>query len=117
MKSIKEQKEALLKATPGKWVRGSILGTVISDQRPVSTALTRRETGHLETEYYGGYLIAESILRPADVDFIANVRRDYADLLDWAELARKHIFLPFWGMREDNPNYSELHKLLEELPE
>jgi hypothetical protein len=50
----------------GNWSVGKY-GSVVTDNG--EGFLTT--TGHDETEYYGGYLIAESILKPADAHLIA----------------------------------------------
>lgn len=51
----------------GNWQIGKTGGTVITDCPEGFTATT----GHDATESYGGYLIAESILKPADAHLIA----------------------------------------------
>lgn len=56
------------KGTPGNWSVG--LAAVVSDTpNPV---MEKSETGHSDIEYYGGYLIAESILAKADAEVIAD---------------------------------------------
>lgn len=50
----------------GKWSIGNC-GSVVTD----STEGFDVSTGHCDVEYYGGCLIAESILKPADAKLIA----------------------------------------------
>lgn len=54
--------------TKGKWKLGKTGGTVVSDYVPDNA---NGNTGHAETDYYGGFLIAESILFKADAKLIA----------------------------------------------
>src|SRR6185437_12871862 len=46
------------KFTPGKWTVGKFNSTVISDKTPEKYI---GASGHNDTDYYGGFLIAESI--------------------------------------------------------
>lgn len=55
--------------TPGNWQLGKTGGTVVTDVIP-DNALTH--TGHSDKEYYGGYLIAESILSKDDAKLISS---------------------------------------------
>lgn len=59
------------KGTPGKWSVG--LGIVVSDTPHPS--MPNSNTGHSDVEYYGGYLIAESILSQSDAEAIADMPR------------------------------------------
>lgn len=58
----------MLKHTPGPWRIGNITGTVVADH---SIPTDGRVTGHNDTDYYGGHLIAESIWRREDSELIA----------------------------------------------
>lgn len=64
------------KHTPGPWIIGKIGGTVISENIPEQ--FKDLKTGHIDSEYYGGFLIAESILTKKDAKLIAAA----PDLLD-----------------------------------
>lgn len=64
--------------TQGKWKLGKIGGTVVTDATP-ENSLTY--TGHDDREYYGGFLIAESILTKEDAKLIA-AAPEMANLLD-----------------------------------
>lgn len=61
----------------GNWTTGKTGGTVVTDDgfgfpnEPINT-------GHSSIDYYGGYLIAESILKEEDISVISAAR----DLLD-----------------------------------
>lgn len=55
------------KHTKGKWSLGKSGGTVITD----TTEGFENTTGHIDNDYYGGTLIAESIHRIADAKLIA----------------------------------------------
>lgn len=57
-----------MKHTPGPWKQGKTGGTVISDT-PLETERAIN-TGHDCVEYYGGHLIAESILKESDKNLI-----------------------------------------------
>jgi hypothetical protein len=57
-----------IKHTPGIWSVGPKGGCVVSDQ-PIPGI--KEGTGHADTEYYGGHLIAESIWRKEDARLIA----------------------------------------------
>lgn len=50
----------------GNWIVGKTVGAVVTDCPDGFPT----KTGHDDTEYYGGYLIAESILKPADAHLI-----------------------------------------------
>jgi hypothetical protein len=52
--------------TPGPWRLGNSHGIVIAD-----TPVNEGGTGHDDTDYYGGYLIAESIAKVSDAKLIA----------------------------------------------
>ena len=58
-------------------------------------------TGHNDTEYYGGYLIAESILKPADAHLIAaapdllNANKENLEFLRW--IASKSLEFNMWS--------------------
>ena len=52
--------------TKGEWKIGR-QGTVVSDTIPENHS----NSGHTDVEYYGGYLIAESIVNKADAKLIA----------------------------------------------
>jgi hypothetical protein len=52
----------------GKWKEGKHWGTVVTDDGEGFP----RKVGHDETEYYGGYLIAESVAKKADVKLISS---------------------------------------------
>lgn len=54
------------KGTKGNWSIG-IPGTVVSDNGDN----TPENTGHDDTEYYGGYLVCESIASKADAQLIS----------------------------------------------
>jgi len=47
------------KHTPGTWTRAKNGGGVVSDTVPDNYT---KDTGHNDFEYYGGFLIAESVL-------------------------------------------------------
>jgi hypothetical protein len=51
----------------GTWKLGNNNGDVITDCGDGFP----HESGHTATDYYGGFLIAESILKPADAQLIA----------------------------------------------
>jgi len=53
--------------TKGTWRIGKQAGTVVSDKK----VITLSDTGHDDIDYYGGYLIAESIARKEDAKLIA----------------------------------------------
>lgn len=55
------------KHTPGEWKKGKRM-TIVTEERP---EWIKENTGHGETEYYGGFLIAESIINPYDIKLIA----------------------------------------------
>lgn len=57
-----------MKHTSGPWRQGKIGGVVVSDT-PLET-IRVSDTGHEDTKYYGGYLIAESILKESDKNLI-----------------------------------------------
>lgn len=59
----------------GKWSLGKTGGTVVTDNDEV---LQNHSQGHGDKEYYGGYLIAESILKIEDAILISAAK----DLLD-----------------------------------
>lgn len=58
------------KGTKGKWSSGTIYGVVISDQATKRPTYDDRDY-ESEMEYYGGYLICESIPTPEDSILIA----------------------------------------------
>ena len=64
------------------WKQGKAIGTVITD----NIEGFDKKTGHTETEYYGGILIAESIWRSKDVHLISAA----PDLLNACIEAEKH---------------------------
>jgi hypothetical protein len=51
----------------GNWTLGKTGGTVVTDDGFGFP----EDKGHSETEYYGGYLIAESILKKSDATLIS----------------------------------------------
>lgn len=57
------------KRSQGNWKIGITGGTVVTDN---SEGFPPNGMGHDDTEYYGGYLIAESILKKADAELIAD---------------------------------------------
>ncbi|WP_253727697.1 hypothetical protein [Burkholderia thailandensis] len=68
------------KPTAGNWYIGDRGGCVVSDL-PVPGAIG---SGHNEVEHYGGYLICESVWRPADAAVLAAAR----DAIDALKLVR-----------------------------
>jgi len=58
------------KGSKGAWNVGKILSTVDTNAREGFEG----KSGHDATEYYGGYLIAESIMKKADAQLIAASR-------------------------------------------
>lgn len=88
------------KGTPGRWTLG-IPGTVVSDTPSVqmikySSSRTCYSTGgYTDTDYYGGYLIAESIFTKDDAEVIALVpemTQTIIDLVDLFEDIDKTLF-------------------------
>jgi len=67
--------------TPGPWRLGRVGGCVVSDN-PVNDGPRERDTGHGDVEYYGGFLICESILKKDDALVIASV----PELIDLAKI-------------------------------
>ena len=63
-----------MKHTPGEWRIGKMGGTVVADSKTSDTP----NTGHDDVEYYGGYLICESIATQA----IAQAITGLPDLLE-----------------------------------
>lgn len=57
------------KHTGGTWSVGKTGGAVVSTD--VIPGLPDYRTGHSDVDYYGGYLIAESIWNPADARVMA----------------------------------------------
>ncbi len=55
------------KFTPSPWRKGRVAGTIVAD---TPSSMPRPQYGEREKEYYGGYLIAESIL-PEHEDIIS----------------------------------------------
>jgi hypothetical protein len=53
----------------GTWKPGKTGGTVVTDDPEGFN----EQSGHSEIEYYGGYLIAESILNPDDIKAISAI--------------------------------------------
>lgn len=53
--------------TEGPWRVGKFDNVVVADHSPTD----KEKTGHTDVKYYGGYLIAESIIKKEDVDLIA----------------------------------------------
>ncbi|WP_259568517.1 hypothetical protein [Burkholderia thailandensis] len=68
------------KPTAGNWYIGDRGGCVVSDL-PVPGAIG---SGHNDVEHYGGYLICESVWRPADAAVLAAAR----DAIDALKLVR-----------------------------
>jgi hypothetical protein len=68
--------------TPGKWLIGKMGGTVISNEVPESY---KKETGHDDIDYYGGFLIGESI-RDCDLKLIASAPELLEALLEAKEV-------------------------------
>lgn len=66
--------------TKGKWKLGKTGGTIVSDTIPDGIG---RKSGHDDTDYYGGFLIAESILFVDDAVLI----KAAPDLLEALQLA------------------------------
>lgn len=56
--------------TPGPWEIGLFNGVVVA-RIDVAPDPEGRITGHYDEKYYGGYLIAESILHEADARLVA----------------------------------------------
>ncbi|MFS0822142.1 hypothetical protein [Bacillus sp. 1P02SD] len=54
--------------TPGSWRIGRHQSTVVTDH-PIDTG--GRITGHNDSEYYGGYLVAESVIRKEDAQLLS----------------------------------------------
>ena len=77
-KRIEEIKARLAAATPGEWKVGHSCGSVVSDkpggEMPYGTS------GPDAVEYYGGFLIGETI-GAKDREFIANAKPDIEFLL------------------------------------
>jgi len=73
--------------TPGNWQLGKTGGTVVTDVIP-DNALTH--TGHADKEYYGGYLIAESVLSMDDAKLIAAAPTMKKQLEQFAMLNENH---------------------------
>lgn len=64
----KENTQMETKHTKGIVKIGNIDSTVVTDTKP---EWLNRDTGHGETEYYGGYLICESVQNPYDTQLIS----------------------------------------------
>lgn len=54
--------------THGNWTTGKLGGTVISDTTPVDY---NPDSGHDDAEYYGGFLLAESVGNNDDAKLFA----------------------------------------------
>lgn len=80
-KRIQEITERLDKATPGEWKVGHSCGSVVSD-KPGGEMLYGTASPDA-VEYYGGYLIGESI-GEANREFIAKAKSDIQFLLSLA---------------------------------
>lgn len=69
----------------GNWSLGKTCGSVVTD----CSEGFEKDTGHSDTEYYGGYLIAESILKPEDAHLIAaapdllRANKENLEFLEW----------------------------------
>lgn len=58
------------KGTPGNWSVGKSYGAVVSDQKTNRKRYSEKDW-ESEKEYYGGYIICESIASNADAQLIA----------------------------------------------
>ena len=94
------------KGTPGKWSVG--LGVVVSDTPHPS--MVDSKTGHCDIEYYGGYLVAESIFTKTDAEAIA----DMPKMLDMIVEMRSEMqtVINHLGRYVNTENYKRITHLL-----
>ncbi len=83
-----------MKHAPGSWKLGKHGGTIVADSRTTE----KPNTGHDDVEYYGGYLICESIATQA----IAQAITALPDLLAACKMAltRKPFPVGCLGIKE-----------------
>lgn len=94
------------KGTKGKWSNGTIYGVVISDQATKRPTYDDRDY-ESEMEYYGGYLICESIPTPEDSILIAAA----PELLEASIFALR--FIQKTGINYDNAEmYNKLNEAI-----
>lgn len=73
-----------MECSKGNWKVGKFHGVVVTDNGEGF----KEETGHSAVDYYGGFLIAESIAKVGDAKIIAEAKRMYlliAEIVDGAE--------------------------------
>ena len=84
----------------GNWKIGNFAMTVVTDNGEGFV----NHTGHGDVKYYGGYLIAESILKPADAKLIAaapDLCRSLCAILDTIENDVQPDNLPLYSEIQD----------------
>lgn len=87
--------------TKGNWSIGKTGRCVVSDTIPDDMKNT--STGHTEVEYYGGYLIGESIWREADAKLIS-AAPDMLEALKNLENDDNHIPKTVWDIVQNAIN-------------
>lgn len=84
------------KGTPGNWHIGKDHGCVVSDTS--DTSGFPEYTGHVESGYYGGLLICESIWKKEDASLLA-ASKDLLEALQSIENDDGHIPAAIWELR------------------
>ncbi|CAM2143715.1 protein of unknown function [Pararobbsia alpina] len=72
--------------TPRPWRPGKHGGCVVSDKPPQGV---RKETGHADVDYYGGFLICESVFRIEDAWLISAAPDLYRVAKDFEEVLKE----------------------------
>ena len=91
-----------MKYTSGKWEVGLNPQTVIANTNDVDGFQTN--TGHLDTEYYGGILICESVFKIKDAQLIA-LSPEMFEIIDSLENDNNSIPEPVWKRIQEIKNY------------
>lgn len=106
------------KHTRGNWKVGRA-GTVVTDKKP---KWLTGHTGHEDKEYYGGYLIAESIMNPYDAEIMAAAPEMFKSLVREAyisgALKKVRLVTKILGLKKEITynELADLHVMLSERP-